>query len=148
MNEPSERTASAVAEKLAESQAQAQAAKRADELADELTSALADERARKQPRKPDAKHVRPRPSLAERRERLLDEIAVERIRMRDAAHTVISPLRKIDEFKSKVGGSRQWLYPAAPLLALLAFRLRPRWRSLPGLAARGWTVWRLWRRFR
>jgi hypothetical protein len=88
-----------------------------------------------------------RPSLSKRRERLLDEIAVERVRMREAAYTVLGPVRKIDEVRTKMGGSRQWLYPAAPLLALLAFRLRPGWRSVPSLMARGWTVWRLWRRF-
>ena len=96
--------------------------------------------------KSDAKPARP--SLSERRERLLDEIAVERTRMREAAVTVLGPVRKIDEVRAKFGGSRQWLYPAAPLLALLAFRLRPGWRSVPGLMARGWTVWRLWKRFR
>jgi len=109
---------------------------------------LADTHGAQREAKHDVKHAQPRPSLAERRERLLDEIALERIKMREAAQTVLSPLRKVDEMRAKVGGSRQWLYPAAPLLALVAFRLRPKWGSLPGLMARGWTVWRLWRRFR
>ncbi|MGI4860878.1 MAG: hypothetical protein ACRYHA_28910 [Janthinobacterium lividum] len=87
------------------------------------------------------------PSLAERRERVLDEITLERIKMREAVTELLVPVHRIEALRARAGGARHWLYPVAPVIALLAFRLRPRLRSVPGLMTRGWTLWRLWQRF-
>ncbi len=89
-----------------------------------------------------------KPSVAARRERLLDEIALERIRMRQAAQTLLNPVRQMDAFRTRASGARHWLYPVAPLLALVAFRLRPSLGALPRMALRGWSLWRIVRRFR
>lgn len=87
------------------------------------------------------------PTLAERRERVLDEIALERIRIGEAVDALLVPVHRIEALRARAGGSRHWLYPVAPVVALLAFRLRPSLRSIPGLMTRGWTLWRLWQRF-
>lgn len=89
-----------------------------------------------------------KPPQAVRRERLLDEIALQRIGLRQSAQTLTGPLRTIDRIRQGAGQRRQWLYPAAPVLALLAWRLRPRISSLPGLAARAFAVWRIVKHFR
>jgi hypothetical protein len=95
------------------------------------------------------KHPKPpKPPLAVRRERLLDEIALQRIAITQSAETVIKPLRAVDRFRQGAGQRRMWLYPAAPVLALLAWRLRPRLTSMPALAARAFAVWRIVRHFR
>jgi hypothetical protein len=86
--------------------------------------------------------------LAERKRRLLDEIARDRIRMQQAAGALTGPLRKIDSVRGRLSGSGQWLYPLAPVIALLAFRFRPGLGSLTGLATRAWGLWRLYQRFR
>lgn len=83
-----------------------------------------------------------------RRARLLDEIAAERMRMRQAALVVVASVNKADGLRQQVLGARHWLYPAAPLLALLAFRFKPRLASFSGLATRAWSIWKLYRRFR
>lgn len=90
---------------------------------------------------------RSKPSIAARRERLLDEIALERIRMREAAQTLLNPVKRVDAFRTRAVGARHWLYPVAPLLALLAFRLRPGLGAFPRIALRGWSLWRIARRF-
>ena len=95
-----------------------------------------------------AKGPKVRLPLAERKQHLLDQIARDRIKMQQAAVTLSGPLRKVDSLRGSVSGARHWLYPAAPLLALLAFRFRPGWRSLPSLVTRSWAIWRLYRRFR
>ena len=95
------------------------------------------------------KHAKsPKPPLSVRRERLLDEIALQRIQIRQAAETAVKPLRAVDRLRQGAGERRMWLYPAAPVLALLAWRLRPRLTSMPGLAARAFAVWRIVRHFR
>lgn len=86
-------------------------------------------------------------TLAERRERVLDEITLERIKMREAVDALLVPVHRVEALRTRAGGARHWLYPVAPVLALVAFRARPRLRSMPGLLMRGWTLWRLWQRF-
>ncbi|MCY0387620.1 hypothetical protein OVY01_10320 [Robbsia sp. Bb-Pol-6] len=86
-------------------------------------------------------------TLAERRERVLDEITLERIKMREAVTELLVPVHRFEALRERAGGARHWLYPVAPVIALLAFRMRPRLCSLPSLLTRGWTVWRLWQRF-
>lgn len=98
----------------------------------------------------EGKHKLPRPSVKERQDRLLEEITLHRIQMREAAQALLVPVHRVEELRGRLGGARHWLYPAAPLLALLVlrFKLLPRFRSLPALALRGWTLWRLFNRFR
>lgn len=89
-------------------------------------------------------------SIAVRRERLLDEIQLERIRLRHAGLTLIGPLRQIDRVRSGAGLSlvsrRGWLYPLTPLLLFAALKFRPRLRTLLSLGGRGFAIWRLMRR--
>ncbi|MCP1116668.1 hypothetical protein JOE11_001338 [Robbsia andropogonis] len=95
-----------------------------------------------------AAHKLAKPPVSVRRQQLLDDIALQRSGLQESARTLIGPLRTIDRFRQGARQRRQWLYPAAPILALLTWRLRPRLASLPGLAARAFAVWRIVKHFR
>jgi hypothetical protein len=90
---------------------------------------------------------RPLP-LAVRRERLLDQIALNRSVMREAAMQWMQPLSRVDRFQQYVRDERHWIYPAAPVLALLAWRWKGGLNKVPTIASRGFLLWRLWRRIR
>jgi hypothetical protein len=128
----------------------AEAVAEASVEAAELAKAAAAAATASSPRLP-APRPRQRLTHAQRRERVLNDIARERVRMQEAADVLVRPLRRIDSWRGKASGAsawRQWLYPAAPVVALLAYRFRPRLGAISSLAARGWTIWRIYRRFR
>ncbi|SDV47720.1 hypothetical protein [Chitinasiproducens palmae] len=95
----------------------------------------------------DDKHKK-KESIAVRRERLLDQIELERIEMRHAALTLVSPLRRIDQLRSGGAAPTRLLYPLAPVAALLALKFRPSLRTTISLAGRAFALWRLIRRLR
>lgn len=86
------------------------------------------------------------PSSAERRELLLDRIALGRIELRHSAQALLKPAHAIDRVREKVALNGHWLYPFAPTLLFLLLRMRPSLKSTLRLGTRAFTVWQLYRR--
>ncbi|MGI4814940.1 MAG: hypothetical protein ACRYG5_08815 [Janthinobacterium lividum] len=89
-------------------------------------------------------------TLTERRELVLDRIALQRIEMRQAAERIASPVRSLDRIRARIVDSRLLFLPLLPLGAIVLFRSRglmPVLRGAASLGARGFGIWRLYRQF-
>lgn len=85
-------------------------------------------------------------SNSQRRELLLDRIALGRIELRRSAQALLKPAHVLDQVREKVALNRHWLYPFAPTLLFLLLRLRPSLKASLRLGTRAFTVWQLYRR--